>query len=177
MKIGQYFISIIANSLGELFLLKPIDDILSVFRLDTPSGPHWAGAGRWWSGWSLRSFVPRSGDCKTNKMRTELRVTVLQKRDFFEKGELSVQKQNNHTTLASVKSNIGTRMYMFASFAENFINSDYFLFSWFSIKYFLKCFADFCHRQMTVYLNSYGDLSQKCHSRFQDFFLEARRCK
>lgn len=41
-------------------------------------------------------------------MRTELRVTVLQKRDFFEEGELSVQKQNNHTTSTSVKSNIGT---------------------------------------------------------------------
>lgn len=73
-------------------MLKPIDDILSVFRLDTPSGPHWAGTGRWWSGWSLRSFVSRSGDCKTNKMRTELRVTVLQKRDFLEKGELYLYK-------------------------------------------------------------------------------------
>lgn len=41
-------------------------------------------------------------------MRTELRVTVLQKRDFFEEGELSVQKQNNHSTSTSVKSNIGT---------------------------------------------------------------------
>ena len=88
--------------------MKPIDDILSVFRFDTPSGPHWARTGRWWSGWSLRSFVSRSGDCKTNKMRTELRVTVLQKRDFSEKGELSLQKQNNHTTSATVKSNIGT---------------------------------------------------------------------
>ena len=107
MKIGQYFISIIANSLGELFLLKPIDDILSVFRLETPSGPHWAGVRRWWSGWSLRSFVSRSGDCKTNKIRTEVRVTVLHKTDFFEESELSVQKQNNHTTSASVISKIG----------------------------------------------------------------------